>query len=142
MDCIICHDKGSEPLYDNTKCDCKYKYHTSCWIDYANSIDNLKCVCCRKDFTTKISKNVHPLPHQHPHQQSRVNYDTDSYQTLYENPSYSSPNPNLNQNPNANTNPNATAPPQENKTRVKRILQLVAGLVIITVIIVIFLIIL
>ena len=53
MDCIICQDSGSEPLQDNTACSCKYKRHSSCWIDYVHSTTNVKCLMCRKDLSVK-----------------------------------------------------------------------------------------
>ena len=53
MECIICQDSGTEPLQDNTACSCKYKRHTSCWIDYVHSTTNLKCIMCRKDLSIK-----------------------------------------------------------------------------------------
>ena len=53
MECIICQDSGAEPLQDNTACSCKYKRHTSCWIDYVHSSTNLKCLMCRKDLSVK-----------------------------------------------------------------------------------------
>jgi len=53
MDCIICQDSGSEPLQDNTACSCKYKRHSSCWIDYVHSTPHIKCLMCRKDLTVK-----------------------------------------------------------------------------------------
>lgn len=56
MDCIICQDSGSEPLQDNTSCDCKYKRHPSCWIDYVHSTSHIKCLICRKDLS------VNPIP--------------------------------------------------------------------------------
>ena len=53
MECIICQDKGSEPLQENTFCTCKYKTHNSCWIDYVHSKDKVTCLLCRKDITFK-----------------------------------------------------------------------------------------
>ena len=53
MECIICQDSGTEPLQDNTACSCKYKRHTTCWIDYVHSTTNLKCIMCRKDLSVK-----------------------------------------------------------------------------------------
>ncbi len=53
MECIICQDTGSEPVQDNTTCSCKYKRHTSCWIDYVHSRDKIICPLCRKDLTVK-----------------------------------------------------------------------------------------
>ncbi len=55
MDCIICQDNGSEPLQNNTHCQCNYKYHTSCWIDYVNSKNKLNCPMCRKDISHNYS---------------------------------------------------------------------------------------
>ena len=55
MECIICQDSGTEPLQDNTACSCKYKRHTSCWIDYVHSTTNLKCLMCRKDLSVKAT---------------------------------------------------------------------------------------
>jgi hypothetical protein len=52
MNCIICQDNGQEPILDNKYCDCKYKIHNSCWIDYVNSQKQLKCLMCRKDIST------------------------------------------------------------------------------------------
>lgn len=53
MSCLICQDAGQEPLQDNTACSCKYKCHSSCWIDYVNANNELKCPMCRKDITVK-----------------------------------------------------------------------------------------
>jgi hypothetical protein len=53
MNCIICQDSGSEPLQDNTLCSCKYKRHSSCWIDYVHSTPHIKCLICRKDLSVK-----------------------------------------------------------------------------------------
>jgi hypothetical protein len=53
MECIICQDTGSEPVQDNTTCSCKYKRHSSCWIDYVHSRDKVICPLCRKDLTAK-----------------------------------------------------------------------------------------
>lgn len=53
MQCIICQDSGSEPLQDNTSCNCKYKLHPSCWIDYVHSRDKIICPLCRKDLSVK-----------------------------------------------------------------------------------------
>ena len=49
MECIICQDDNSEPLQDNTLCDCKYKVHPSCWIDYVHSKNTVTCLLCRKE---------------------------------------------------------------------------------------------
>lgn len=53
MECIICQDTGSEPLQDNITCNCKYKRHSSCWIDYVHSREKVICPLCRKDLTAK-----------------------------------------------------------------------------------------
>jgi len=53
MECIICQDTGSEPVQDNTTCSCKYKRHTSCWIDYVHSREKVICPLCRKDLAAK-----------------------------------------------------------------------------------------
>ena len=60
MECIICKDSGSEPLQDNIYCTCKYKFHSSCWIDYVNSKNNITCLLCRKDISTNSIQR--PLP--------------------------------------------------------------------------------
>ena len=60
MECIICKDSGSEPLQDNIYCTCKYKFHSSCWIDYVNSKNNTTCLLCRKDISTNSIQR--PLP--------------------------------------------------------------------------------
>ena len=49
MECIICQDDNSEYLQDNTFCDCKYKVHASCWIDYVHSKTIVTCLMCRKE---------------------------------------------------------------------------------------------
>jgi len=49
MECIICQDNTLEPLQDNTYCDCKYKIHASCWIDYVHSKTIITCLICRKE---------------------------------------------------------------------------------------------
>jgi hypothetical protein len=63
MECIICQDIGSEPLQENTSCSCKYKCHSSCWIDYVHSKTKINCPLCRKDLTIKSQKptNLTPL---------------------------------------------------------------------------------
>jgi hypothetical protein len=53
MECIICKDLGSEPIQNNTHCNCKYKYHSSCWIDYIHSKNKLTCPLCRIDISNK-----------------------------------------------------------------------------------------
>ncbi len=53
MECIICKDNGVEILNDNIHCKCKYKYHSSCWIDYVHSTNKIICLLCRKDLTVK-----------------------------------------------------------------------------------------
>lgn len=59
MDCIICRDTGTEQLYDNINCDCKFKRHNSCWIDYVHSQKTVKCLMCRKPIRpiSPISKS-------------------------------------------------------------------------------------
>ncbi len=59
MECIICQDKGSEPLQDNALCSCKYKTHNSCWIDYVHSKDKITCPLCRRDISVKPLVTVH-----------------------------------------------------------------------------------
>jgi hypothetical protein len=61
MECIICQDKGSEPLQENTFCSCKYKTHNSCWIDYVHSKDKVTCPLCRKDISFKPATIHTPL---------------------------------------------------------------------------------
>lgn len=53
MECIICKDSGSESIQDNTHCKCKYKYHSSCWIDYIHSKNKITCPLCRIDISIK-----------------------------------------------------------------------------------------
>ena len=65
MECIICQDKGSEPLQDNTLCSCKYKTHNSCWIDYVHSKDKITCPLCRRDISVKPVATVHTPLIQH-----------------------------------------------------------------------------
>ena len=55
MECIICKDSGSEPIQDNTHCKCKYKYHSSCWIDYIHSKNKVTCPLCRIDISIKAT---------------------------------------------------------------------------------------
>lgn len=57
MECIICRELGNEPLIENTICDCKYKRHNSCWIDYVHSTSTVKCILCRKEI-----KKASPRP--------------------------------------------------------------------------------
>ena len=61
MECIICQDKGSEPLQENTFCTCKYKTHNSCWVDYVHSKDKVTCPLCRKDLSFKPATIHTPL---------------------------------------------------------------------------------
>lgn len=53
MECIICQDIGPEPVQDNKTCSCKYKCHSSCWIDYVHSREKVICPLCRRDLTAK-----------------------------------------------------------------------------------------
>ena len=64
MECIICQDDNSEYLQDNTSCDCKYKVHASCWIDYVHSKTNVTCLICRKERIEykKEIPSAPPLP--------------------------------------------------------------------------------
>jgi hypothetical protein len=69
MECIICQDTTSEPLQDNTLCDCKYKIHASCWIDYVHSKTTVTCLLCRserveskKEMLVDIKPTAPPLP--------------------------------------------------------------------------------
>lgn len=64
MECIICQDDTSEPLQDNTLCDCKYKIHASCWIDYVHSKTTVTCLMCRKERveSKKEIPSAPPLP--------------------------------------------------------------------------------
>jgi hypothetical protein len=55
MECIICKDKGDEPLQNNSACECKYKYHNSCWTYYSNTMPNIKCLICRKTINKKAT---------------------------------------------------------------------------------------
>ena len=65
MECIICQDTGSESLQENTSCSCKYKCHSSCWVDYVHSKTTITCPLCRKDLTIKplklLATNQTPL---------------------------------------------------------------------------------
>ena len=61
MECIICQDSGSEPLQENATCSCKYKCHSSCWIDYVHSKNTITCPLCRKDLTLKASPKPHSI---------------------------------------------------------------------------------
>jgi hypothetical protein len=54
MECIICLTDGSEPLQENRTCPCKYKRHTSCWIDYVHSVSVVKCPMCRHDLSQPL----------------------------------------------------------------------------------------
>ena len=69
MECIICQDTTSETLQDNTLCDCKYKIHASCWIDYVHSKTTVTCLLCRsecveskKEMIADIKPTAPPLP--------------------------------------------------------------------------------
>ena len=69
MECIICQDDTSESLQDNTLCDCKYKIHASCWIDYVHSKTTVTCLLCRserveskKEMLVDIKPTAPPLP--------------------------------------------------------------------------------
>lgn len=61
MECIICQDDTSESLQDNTFCDCKYKVHPSCWIDYVHSKTTVTCLICRKEHI-ESKKEIASLP--------------------------------------------------------------------------------
>ena len=61
MECIICQDDTSESLQDNTLCDCKYKVHPSCWIDYVHSKTTVTCLICRKEHV-ESKKEIASLP--------------------------------------------------------------------------------
>ncbi len=59
MECIICRESGNETLFDNYSCECKYKRHNSCWIDYVHSTDKVKCLLCRQEIkANKVSSNI------------------------------------------------------------------------------------
>ena len=86
MECIICQDTTSELLQDNTFCDCKYKIHASCWIDYVHSKTTVTCLICRKerveskkDMPTAIKPIDPPLPtiieEQEQEEQSQPNHN-------------------------------------------------------------------
>lgn len=68
MECIICQDTTSETLQDNTLCECKYKIHASCWIDYVHSKTTVTCLICRKERVeskkeiSMIKPTAPPLP--------------------------------------------------------------------------------
>jgi len=69
MECIICQDTTFEPLQDNTLCECKYKIHASCWIDYVHSKTTVTCLLCRserveskKEMIVDIKPTAPPLP--------------------------------------------------------------------------------
>ena len=76
MECIICQDDTSESLQDNTFCDCKYKIHASCWIDYVHSKTTVTCLICRKEHV-ESKKDIPTLPtiieEQEPASQNTVN---------------------------------------------------------------------
>ena len=76
MECIICQDDTSESLQDNTFCDCKYKVHASCWIDYVHSKTTVTCLICRKE-RVESKKDIPTLPtiieEQEPASQNTVN---------------------------------------------------------------------
>ena len=50
IECIICMDNTKETLITNTYCDCKIKWHNSCWDKYLKSISPPKCPTCRKQL--------------------------------------------------------------------------------------------
>lgn len=87
MECIICQDTGSEPVKDNTICACKYKYHSSCWIDYVHSRDKIICPLCRKDLTSKKSASTnltHPVPIPLPYTSHVITIPQESGQITYQ----------------------------------------------------------
>lgn len=55
--CQICKDTSDEPLHDIILCQCKYKCHNSCWIDYVHSQKKLKCLMCRNIITSNNLKS-------------------------------------------------------------------------------------
>ena len=61
MECIICQDDKSEPLHDNIFCTCKYKIHTSCWIDYVHSKTTVTCLMCRKERVEAKKEDISSL---------------------------------------------------------------------------------
>ncbi len=47
-ECIICMDNTKELLISNSYCECKIKWHNSCWDKYLKSTNSPKCPTCRK----------------------------------------------------------------------------------------------
>jgi len=135
MNCIICQDTGSEPIKDNKNCTCKYKYHSSCWIDYVHSKDKVICPLCRKDLTIKKSKNIKiKLPaRQSPPYTSRLNRTEERQETHQQNTYQELANDN--NVPISQSNPSSTPNPSSQSYTTKKILKLIVGLCIILVIV-------
>jgi len=60
-ECIICMDNNKEPLISNSYCECKIKWHTSCWDKYLKSITIPKCPTCRKTINI-LTERFLPTP--------------------------------------------------------------------------------
>lgn len=86
MECIICQDAGPEPLHDSKLCTCKYKIHSHCWIEYLNSTNKVKCVCCRTEFTSVPLADALNLYSKQQATSLNKNIVSDSYQALRDTP--------------------------------------------------------
>jgi hypothetical protein len=60
MECIICRETGPESLIDNTICECKYKIHNSCWIEYVHTTTTVRCLLCRKEIQQRAPHPTSP----------------------------------------------------------------------------------
>jgi hypothetical protein len=60
-ECIICMDNTKELLISNSYCDCKIKWHNSCWDKYLKSITIPKCPTCRKTINI-LTERFLPTP--------------------------------------------------------------------------------
>jgi hypothetical protein len=64
-ECLICKDTGSEPIIDNTKCTCKYKYHNTCWNRYVKSKTPVLCLLCRAPLSTYEMSSLPQIPYRY-----------------------------------------------------------------------------
>ena len=76
--CIICQDSGNELLIENILCNCKYKRHNSCWLEYTKTKTVLTCLQCRKVLDQNI---IPPYLIPHPRELPVQYYQTSNYQT-------------------------------------------------------------
>ena len=51
-ECIFCLE--TDNLVENTICDCNYKYHVKCFIEWIEKSQNCKCIICEKKISPRF----------------------------------------------------------------------------------------